>query len=500
MIVKNWDQLTSHGDRAGRETALSILDAGLQAADPYENTRKLIRMDGDWLLVGGHPEMDVSGFGDEAIDLRQVRNIYVVGAGKAVQRQARALEEILGDRLTGGAITAKKGEGCYLEKIQVTEGAHPVPDEDSIAGARRIVEIVRRADEHDLVFTIFSDGASSLFPLPAPGCILDDLRDLYRLAIKWGNQDVIVRVNAHFSQVNAGRIMTLIHPARSINLIMCTIRYQRWGGRLHTGSSFVPSWPPGTKPLEESVAELRREPWWEEVPPKMRSALEKLDPACRVPDLERFREMHLSYWQPVDSQQMMDAARRKAEELGVHGAVLGLWSLANGHEVAHVLSGIARQVALHGTPFEPPVALLSTGELSVPVGTANGIGGRNQEFVLEVARRLGPIPDWALENGLDVGRDMVIASVDSDGTDGPGTQFNHHAPEGFTCLAGGIADGRTLERAREQGIDLDAEMRNHNSSIPLWQLQDGIYTGNTGTCVGDLRVILIPRRFDREES
>ena len=500
MIIKNWDQLTSHGDRAGREVALSILEAGLQAADPYENTKRLVRIDGHRLLVGGHPEMDVSGFGDEEVDLREIQNIYVVGAGKAVQRQARALEEILGDRLTAGAITAKKGEGCDLERIQVTEGAHPVPDDDSIAGARRIVELARRAGEHDLVFTIFSDGSSSLFPLPAPGYTLDDLRSLYKLAIKWGNQEVIVRVNQHFSQVNAGRIMTLIHPARSINLVMCTVGYQRWHGRLHTGSSFVPSWPPGTKSLEQSVAELRREPWWEEVPPKMKLALERLDPGCRVPNLEQFRAMRLSYWQPVDSQQMLAAARQKAEELGVHGAVLGLWSLANGHEVAHILSGIARQVAVHGTPFEPPVALLSAGELSVPVGTANGIGGRNQEFVLEMAGRLGPISGWALENGLDVGRDMVIASVDSDGTDGPGTQFNRDVPEGFACLAGGITDGRTLERARELGIDLDAELRNHNSSMPLWRLQDGIYTGNTGTCVGDLRVILIPRRYKVEEK
>lgn len=500
MIIKNWDQLTSHSNRRSREIALSILEAGLQAADPYESTRRLIRIEGHRLLVGGHPEMDVSGFGDEAIDLREVRNIYVVGAGKAVQRQAKALEDLLGDRLTAGAITAKKGEGSYLERIQVTEGAHPVPDEDSIAGARRIVEIARSAGEHDLVFTIFSDGASSLFPLPAPGYSLEDLGALYKLAIKWGNQEVIVRVNAHFSQVNTGRIMTLIHPARSVNLVMCTVSYQRWHGRLHSGSSFVPSWPPGTKSLEQSAAELQREPWWEQVPPKMKAALERRDPGCRLPDLEQFRPMRLSYWQPVDSQHMLSAAKRRAEELGVRGAVLGLWSLANGHEVAHLLSGMARQVALHGTPFEPPVAFISTGELSVPVGTANGIGGRNQEFVLEMAQRLGPVPEWALENGLGVGRDMVIASVDSDGTDGPGTQFNPNAPEGFRCLAGGIADGETLDRVRGLGIDLAAELRNHNSSLPLWQLQDGIYTGNTGTCVGDLRVILIPKRFGEEEG
>ncbi|HEX2988730.1 MAG TPA: hypothetical protein VHS06_11240, partial [Chloroflexota bacterium] len=66
MIIKNWDELTSHGDRRGRETALAILEAGLQAADPYANVKKLVRLDGDTLRVG-QSEMDVSGFGEEVI-------------------------------------------------------------------------------------------------------------------------------------------------------------------------------------------------------------------------------------------------------------------------------------------------------------------------------------------------------------------------------------------------------------------------------------------------
>lgn len=61
-----------------------------------------------------------------------------------------------------------------------------------------------------------------------------------------------------------------------------------------------------------------------------------------------------------------------------------------------------------------------------------------------------------------------------------------------------MADGETLDRARAAGIDLAAEIGNHNSSMPLWRLQDAIYTGNTGSCVGDLRVILIPGRYGGE--
>ena len=75
---------------------------------------------GNKLLIGGYPERDVSGYGDEAVDLAEIESIYVIGAGKSVQRQAKALEDILGDRLTAGAITIKKGEEHILENIEVT--------------------------------------------------------------------------------------------------------------------------------------------------------------------------------------------------------------------------------------------------------------------------------------------------------------------------------------------------------------------------------------------
>ena len=67
-LITNRAELVSHGDRAGRALALDILEGGLAAADPYANTLKLIRREGDRLLIGGHPHMDVSGYGDETLD------------------------------------------------------------------------------------------------------------------------------------------------------------------------------------------------------------------------------------------------------------------------------------------------------------------------------------------------------------------------------------------------------------------------------------------------
>jgi glycerate-2-kinase len=482
LIIKNRDELTSHGDREGRALALDILEGGLRASDPYQNTRRLIRIEGGRLLVGGLPGVDVSGFGDEVIDLSGIENIYVIGAGKAVQRQARALEDILGDRLTAGAVTVKHGEDSYLDRIEVTHGAHPVPDEGCVEGSRKLVEIAERAGENDLVFTLFSDGASSLSALPAPPVTLDDLHAQYRLAIKYGSQMIIIAPMAYFSQVSRGRIMRLIHPARTINLIMQVGLFPRWNGSWPATGMFAPSWPSGVQRMDEDARAFQAEPWWPEMPESMRSVLERRDQAYEVPDPALFREMRLSYWQPIDLYQMVEGARAKAEELGLHGVILTANMHALSASASNVLAHLAWECETYGRPFEPPVALITGGHLDVPTGDATGVGGRNQEFALLWGRALG--------EGRLASKRVVVAAMDSDGTDGPGTQLAGDAGEPI-CMAGGIVDGHTMEQAGELGVDVAAELANHNSTFALMELNSAIYTGNTGACLGDLRVTIV---------
>ena len=118
-------------------------------------------------------------------------------------------------------------------------------------------------------------------------------------------------------------------------------------------------------------------------------------------------------------------------------------------------------------PVAPPNMLICGGELLVRVGDATGVGGRNQEFVLAAATRIAGSPN------------IVVASVDSEGGDGP------------TDAAGGIVDGFTVRRARDAGIDVNAELDNHNSYKALAAVGDLIHTGVRGTNVRDLRLIYV---------
>ncbi|MCH6568421.1 MAG: DUF4147 domain-containing protein [Nitrospinae bacterium] len=104
-----------------REHARAIFDAGVAAADPAEAVRAAFRVDGD-TLSAGRPEEEVC-----RVDLTACRRVVLIGAGKAAAPMARAVEEILGDRLDEGVIVVKYGHGGEaLRKTRVIEAGRPV--------------------------------------------------------------------------------------------------------------------------------------------------------------------------------------------------------------------------------------------------------------------------------------------------------------------------------------------------------------------------------------
>jgi glycerate-2-kinase len=191
-IFRNREALASHGNVDGREKVLDILETGLVAGDPYPNVLKAVRIEGGRLLIGTAdlPLGPISGFtpahprpfppGPLALDLDQIGDIYVTGGGKAAQREAKALEDVLGDLITGGHVNAKKGDTVVLKRAGVTLAGHPEPDEDSVTGARRIVEVLRGAKKGDIVFECESGGGTALLTLPAPGLTLEDVKAVNR--------------------------------------------------------------------------------------------------------------------------------------------------------------------------------------------------------------------------------------------------------------------------------------------------------------------------------
>jgi hydroxypyruvate reductase len=84
-----------------------IFQAALKAVDPYTLVKQSLKLNGSILIID-------TPSAKKTFDLTKFRRIFVVGGGKAVAPMGRAIEEILGARLTRGIINVKYG---YIEKL-----------------------------------------------------------------------------------------------------------------------------------------------------------------------------------------------------------------------------------------------------------------------------------------------------------------------------------------------------------------------------------------------
>ena len=125
LRILNGLQITNHGNIKGRRLVVELMETALQAADPYRNACKLLKRQNNNLYVGNKLfEADndpQSGINEYKLD--DINNIFVVGAGKGVQRVAKALEEVLVISFKWMLI-AKHGDPVILSKIKVVHGAH----------------------------------------------------------------------------------------------------------------------------------------------------------------------------------------------------------------------------------------------------------------------------------------------------------------------------------------------------------------------------------------
>jgi glycerate-2-kinase len=117
--------------------------------------------------------------------------------------------------------------------------------------------------------------------------------------------------------------------------------------------------------------------------------------------------------------------------------------------------------------FGPPTALIAGGETCVTIDGESGDGGSNQEFALSAAL------------GIRNRQSIVVASVDTDGTDEP------------TDAIGGLVDGETVARARAAGLDTREALERHSALRLLDATGDLVITGHTGTNVNDLKLLLL---------
>lgn len=435
-----------------RRAAQMIFLTGVRAANAYHAVNAHLRLEGQTLVAGR-----------QRYPMETIENVFVLGAGKASAVMAAAVERLLGKHVTGGLINVKYGHTAPVKRIELNECGHPVPDAAGVAGARRIMDIARRAGENDLVICLISGGASALLPAPAPPITLEEKQQVTRLLLACGA--TIHEINAvrkHISEVKGGQLARLAYPARVLSLLLSDV--------IGDPLDVIGSGPtaPDASTFADALAALDKYGLRERVPAPVRERLER-GAAGKIPETPKADDPVFQRTQNLivgNNRTAVDAAAKIARVFGFRPLVLSTMIEGETREVARVHAAIVREILASGRPARPPVCLISGGETTVTL-RGNGLGGRNQEFVLAAAIELAGLPD------------VVVLSGGTDGTDGP------------TDAAGAIADGATLARAERIGLDARRMLAENDSYHFFEPLGDLIKTGPTNTNVMDLRLLLV---------
>lgn len=485
MRILNKKQLCSHGNKEGREVVCDLLDAGLDALDPYTRVKQLLHIEGDTI------HLSTSGFemkgdphqGDITLSLCDYDRIFVLGAAKGVQRAALAFEEVLGEHLTRGIVIAKHGEEIICNRIEVVLAGHPVPDDDCVIGCQSIEEMISDLSARDLVFTIFGSGCGSLFTYPAGDITMEELsRFTHMMQIEKGVPTSDLNpIRTHIDRFKGGRILRLLQPATVINTVtadpskmdqpVTRMTYDQ----LMRVNTFFPTIATGTT-YADCIEILHKWDAWDDTPASIRAHLlagtketDNMTPA----EYETYGARFLGLI--FKDATVYPAVRRRAEALGIPCRMISEYQCAEAREAGKVDAAMALTAQRLGEPFEAPVILMSSGENVVTVGEERGIGGRNQEYCLGAAQ-------------IIAGSERItVGAVDTDATDGPGGLSLDGAPE---CLAGAIVDGDTVREAKAKNIDLWQALKTHATSAPLWQLGCGVDAEKNVSAL-DLRIIYI---------
>ncbi|KMY66551.1 glycerate kinase [Desulfocarbo indianensis] len=437
-----------------RQDASQILQAALKAADPAWAVKQALRLQGGALTLDGR-----------SLDLARFDRIVAVGAGKAGAPMAQALEEVLGDRLAGGLVVVKDGHGGATRKIRVIEASHPVPDERGVAAGQEIAAFLQaNAGPRTLVICLLSGGGSALLVSPAPGLSLADKQETTRLLLACGAD--IAEINAirkHLSQLKGGGLARLAGESQVASLIVSDVV----GDRLDT----IASGP--TVPDQTTWADCReiltRHGVWQQTPePVRRRIQEGLD--GKLPDTPKPGQAQLAKVMNLivaGNRQALDHAAATAGQLGYAPLILSSSIEGETCDIARMHAAMAREVRESGHPLPPPCCLISGGETTVTLNASPGKGGRNQEFALACALDLAGLAG------------VLALSAGTDGTDGP------------TDAAGAQADGDTVSRAKELGLEPRRFLAGHDAYNFFEPLGDLLITGPTRTNVMDIRLMLI---------
>ena len=467
-------------DPTARRPILAVLDAALDAVDPFAAVQNVLQRQDETLTVADPSASEPAPA--LTYDLRRYRRIFVVAAGKAAAPMSSAVETILQDRISGGLAVTKYDHAQPADPssttqstIRVVEAGHPLPDEAGVIAGKEMLALVEQAGADDLVIALLSGGGSALLVAPAPeftgnsgqtypALTLSDMQAMTDALLACGA--TINEMNClrkHTSAAKGGQLARSAAPATLLTLALSDV--------IGSPLDVIASGPtvPDVSTWADAWAIVEKYGLTTALPQVILNRLQA-GLAGDIPDTPKPQDPAFAASNTLvvaDNRTAASAALAKATELGYNTILLSTYVEGEAAEVAKVLVALGREVQDSGLPVPAPACLILGGETTVSLGDNPGQGGRNQELALAASLALQHLPG------------ITVVSLATDGTDGP------------TDSAGGLADNGTVHRGERAGLSAADHLRRHDAYPYLRAANDLLLTGPTQTNVNDLLFVFV---------
>ena len=369
-MIKNIDLLAN---TKMERKALQILESGLMAAQPKNFLKKSVHQ--NYILLGKN-----------RIVLSKYRKIFVVAYGKAASSMAEYVVKKI--NISKGIVVIPKNTKSSLnsKKFVIIHAGHPIPDRESVKAGKIVQKFVESCSKEDFILFLVSGGGSSLLSLPDK-ITLNEKKQVTKLLLKSGATiDEFNSVRKHLSRIKGGKLVKNMQ-SDGCALIMSDVLTNNLSV-ISSGCTYNDN-----TTFSDAIKVITKYSLTKKLPKKVITHL-KHGLKTQVTRPNRLKVKNKIIATNLDC---LNTMAIKAKSLGIstkiHSSVNGDVS-TSAQKIVKMMKSSRKSCIIFG------------GESTVHV-KGNGKGGRNQELVLQILKRI---------QNLD--QNVLISSISTDGIDG----------------------------------------------------------------------------------
>ena len=405
--------------------AIKILDEGLLYANPQIGLTKYFFKNKIKLRKS-------------TINLNKFNNVYLIAIGKAADSMAKFVSSKV-DFRSGIIVIPSRQEALFHQKnIRRFKAGHPLPNTNSLKAGKYIKNFVDSTTKNDFIIFLISGGGSALVTLPNMISLKEKIRVNQQLIKCGANINEISCVRKHISKIKGGKLVETM-PGSGISFVLSDVI----GDDLSSISSGITYADKTT--FSNALKMIRKYKIEKKIPRNVITVLNngKNGKISETPLKPKLRNVIIG-----NNKNSLIAMKIKSEKLGYTTSIVSNLNsnvMIAANKISRKLKTTKKSCIIFG------------GETTVDV-LGKGMGGRNQELVLHLSKKLK-------------NHSCIISSIGTDGIDGN------------TKFAGAIVSTVRMEPC-------DKFLKNNDSFNFFRKFGGLIWTGPTHTNVNDIGVIL----------